>query len=45
MLFCRDETRQKMSDIQDKKDYPAYNPETGELIKVFNKLVDASKRV
>jgi group I intron endonuclease len=41
--FCRDETRQKMSDIQDKKDYAVYNPETGKLIKVFDKLKDAAK--
>ena len=40
--FCRDETRKKMSDIQDKKDYAVYDPETGKLIKVFDKLKDAS---
>ena len=31
-----------MSDIKDKKDYAVYNPETGKLIKVFDKLKDAA---
>jgi group I intron endonuclease len=40
-VFCRDITKQKLSDATDKKDYGAYDPETGKLLKKFDKLRDA----
>jgi len=42
--FCRDQTKQKLSDSLDKKDYAAYDPETGVFIERFDKIGDAATK-
>jgi group I intron endonuclease len=42
--FCREETKQKMSDLLDRKDYGVYDPETGAFIEKFDKLKDAASK-
>jgi group I intron endonuclease len=41
--FCRRETSEKMSNILDKTNYAKYDPETGSLVLVYDKLKDAAK--
>lgn len=41
--FCRQETKDKMVELMDKKDYAVYDPKTGKLIQVFDKLRDAAR--
>ena len=41
--FCRTQTKKKMSDSMDKTDYGKYDPETGDLIKIYNKLSTAAE--
>ena len=41
--FCRSETKKKMSDAIDRTDYAKYDPETGKLLKIYNKLSDAAE--
>lgn len=42
--FCRDQTKQKLSDSLDKKDYAAYDPETGVFIERFDKIGEAATK-
>jgi group I intron endonuclease len=42
--FCRQQTKDKMSDKMDKKNYAVYNPEDGKLIEIIDKLKDAAKK-
>lgn len=41
--FCRTQTKEKMSNSMDKTNYGKYDPETGELIKIYQKLSDAAE--
>ena len=41
--FCSSESKKKMSDSKDKTNYGKYDPETGDLVKVYQKLSDAAE--
>lgn len=42
-VFCRSQTKKKMSDSKDRTNYGKYDPETGDLLKVYEKLSDAAE--